>query len=122
MDIKAVYTQKVTENNEVEKDEKGNVVYDIAATCNGQTITADAFTSLVERLKEMTVSGSLGESQVPAGTPRWQMTLTTTGGQSRTLAAYPMDTFNDILAVDGVALQYLNAEAIQIALGELYPN
>ncbi len=122
LDIKAVYTQKVTENNEVEKDDKGNVVYDIAATCNGQTITADAFTSLVERLKEMTVSGSLGESQVPAGTPRWQMTLTTTGGQSRTLAAYPMDTFNDILAVDGVALQYLNAEAIQIALGELYPN
>ena len=40
---------------------------------------------------------------------------------TRTLAAYPKDTFSDVLTVDGVAMHYLNAEAIQIALGELYP-
>ena len=45
----------------------------------------------------------------------------TVGGATRTLAAYPMDAFSDVLTVDGVAMHYLNAEAIQIAMGELYP-
>jgi len=46
------------------------------------------------------------------------MTLTTTQGETRTLAAYPLDAFSDVLAVDGVALHYISKEALDIALGE----
>ncbi|MDD3214403.1 MAG: DUF4340 domain-containing protein, partial [Eubacteriales bacterium] len=121
-EVRATYTERVLANNDIETDSEGNTVYDVTVTLNGDTITTDAFNSLVERLKAMTVSGKLDAVQTPAGTPRWQMTLTTTGGASRTLAAYPKDAFNDVLAVDGVALYYLNAEAIQIALAEMYPD
>jgi len=122
VDVEAAYTQQVLDNNKVETDDSGNPVYDITVTKNGQPMTTEAFNALVERLKGMTVSGKLDTQETPSGTPRWQMTLTTTGGQTRTLAAYPRDTFTDVLAVDGVALQYMNAEALQIALGELYPQ
>lgn len=121
LDVRATYSERVKENNQIETDAQGNIVYDVSVTANGVAITADAFTSLVTRLKQMTVSGRLDEAVQPSGTPRWQMTLTTTGGATRTLAAYPLDAFSDMLVVDGVALHYLNAEAIQIALAELYP-
>lgn len=121
VEVRATYTEHVLANNDIETDSEGNTVYDVTVTLNGGETTTDAFDSLVERLKAMTVSGKLDGVQTPTGTPRWQMTLTTTGGVSRTLAAYPKDAFNDILAVDGVALYYLNSEAVQIALGEMYP-
>ena len=122
LDVRATYTEHVLENNQIEKDENGNTVYDMAVTANGTPITADAFSSLVERLKQMTVSGRLETTDPPTGAPRWQMTITTTGGATRTLAAYPMDAFSDVLTVDGVALHYISAEAIQIALAEMYPT
>lgn len=120
--VAATYTEHVLENNEIEIDEDGNTVYDIAVTSNGQSMTTDAFDALVTRLQQMTVSGKLEGAQEPGGTPLWQLTLTTTGGVTRTLAAYHKDTFSDLLAVDGVALFYMNTEAIRIALGELYPT
>ncbi len=122
LSVRAAYTERVQENNELETDTEGNVIYDVSVTANGTAITEDAFDSLVERLRQMTVSGTLAEPQTPSGTPRWQMTLTTTGGATRTLAAYPMDAFSDLLTVNGVAMHYLNSEALQIALGELYPD
>lgn len=120
--VRATYTEHMNENNQIETDAQGNTVYDVSVTANGVAITADAFSALVTRLKQMTVSGRLEEPQQPTGTPRWQLTLATTGGATRTLAAYPLDAFSDTLVVDGVALYYLNAEAIQIALAELYPS
>ena len=66
----------------------------------------------------MSVAGKLDAAAEPEGTARWQMTLTTTQGRSRTLAAYTMDAFQDVLAVDGVALCYISKEALEIALGE----
>lgn len=122
LEVKATYTEHVLENNQIETDVDGNVVYDVSVTANGESMTTDAFDALVARLKQMTVSGKLDEAVTIQGTPRWQMTITTVGGVSRTLAAYPLDTFSDILTVDGVPMHYLNAEAIQIALAELYPG
>jgi hypothetical protein len=118
LDFSASYTEQVLPNNELATDESGNVLYTQTVTMNGETITADAFNSLVERLGQMTVSGKLDSIGQPEGAPLWQMTLTTTQGISRTLAAYPMDAFQDVLAVDGVALHYISKEALDIALGE----
>ena len=121
LDVRAVYTEHMTDNNQIEKDENGNTVYDVSVTANGLPITADAFTALTGRLRQMTVSGRLDAGVSPTGAPRWQMTITTTGGVTRALAAYPLDAFSDVLTVDGVAMHYISAEAIQIALAELYP-
>lgn len=118
LDVRAEYSERVLPNNELETDENGNVVYVVDASLNGEPISAEAFDGLVERLKEMAVSGALETLSEPDGAPQWQMTLTTAQGKSRTLAAYPMDAFQDVLAVDGVAAHYISKEAPDIALGE----
>ena len=122
LDVRATYTEHVLENNQIETDENGNTIYDLSVTANGSPINTDAFDALVLRLAQMTVSGRLTGTEQATGAPRWQLTLTTTGGASRTLAAYPLDAFSDVLTVDGVAMHYISAEAIQIALAELYPT
>ena len=122
LDVRAEYTEHVLENNDIETDSDGNTVYDVSVTANGEAMTTDAFNTLVESLGQMTVSGRLSGQRQPEEAARWQMTLTTAGGLTRTLAAYPMDAFNDLLTVDGEALYYINSEAIRIALAELYPG
>ena len=118
LNFRAEYTEQVLPNNELETDEYGNVVYTVDVTLNGEPISADAFDALVERLKQMAVSGALETQSEPDGATQWQITLNTTQGKSRTLAAYPMDAFQDVLAVDGVAAHYISKEALDIALGE----
>ncbi len=121
LSILATYTERVLANNELETDSEGNTVYDVAITANGEPMTEDAFNTLTESLQEMTVSGTVSDAQLPEGSLLWQLTLTTVDGTMRTLTAYPMDAFSDMLAVDGVAKHYINGEALQIALGEWYP-
>lgn len=120
LDIRATRTERVQSNNQLETDIDGNVVYDTAVTANGAPIATEAFESLLARLRAMTVSGTLDEGWQPGDqAPRWQLTLTAVDGQTRALAAYPLDTFHDALTVDGVAVHTLYCEALDTALGEL---
>ncbi len=113
-------TERVLASNELETDADGNVVYDTAVTVNGAEIALEAYQAFAERLTELTVSGTLSAAFDPAGrTPSWQMTIAATDGQTRTLVAYPLDAFSDALVVDGVALHYLNNEALDALLGPL---
>ncbi|MEG2206542.1 MAG: DUF4340 domain-containing protein [Clostridia bacterium] len=122
LDIAVSRTERVLPNNQLETDEAGNPVYDIAILCNGQSMNADAFNGLCQRLAAMTIAGDLPAEWSPNGaTPRWQIALTTVGGTTRTLAAYPLDAFSDAIAVDGVARHYLHVEALDSALAELMP-
>ena len=118
LNLRAQYTEQVLPNNELETDEDGNVLYNVTVTANGQPASAESFLLLVQRLSRMTVSGNLDAMELPDGSPRWQLTLSTAQGKTRTLSAYAMDAFHDVLAVGGVALSYLNKEALDIALGE----
>jgi hypothetical protein len=122
LDVRATYTEHISEDDQTETDSDGNTVYDVTATADGEALSADSFNSLVQRLKEMTVSGKRSGNEPPSGNPLWTLTVTTADGAARTLAAYPQDAFNVLLAVDGVALHTLNDEAIRIALAELYPG
>ncbi len=118
LDFRAVYTENVLPNNELETDKNGNIVYTANITVNGDPITEDAYTELISRLQQMAVSGRLETQAVPNSVPLWQLILITDQGKTRTLTAYTMDSFSDILAVDGLALHYLSSEALGIALGE----
>jgi len=122
LDARATYTEHVLENNQIETDADGNTVYDVTATANGETITQDAFDTLVQNLAGMTVSGKLAEGAQPSGDTLWRVTITTADGTARTLAAYRLDAFSDLLTVDGAALYYIDSEALRIALGDLYPG
>lgn len=126
LELRKTKTEQVLPNNQLATDASGNLVYDVQVTLNGEVIPTDTFDSLVERLKAIQVSGEAGEEgqegqdfMAGAGTPRWQMSLTTQGGTTRTLAAYPMDAFFDAVAVDGVARHVLHGEALEIALADL---
>ncbi len=118
LEIRASYVENVLPNNELEYDEYGNIVYTTEVTANGEPVTVEAFEELVARLQQMSVSGTLDSETAPVGTPLWRMALETAQGENRRLAAYPMDAFNDVLAVDGVAVHYISKEALEIALGE----
>ena len=118
LDIRAAYTENVLPNNELETDEYGNIVYTTTVTINGSPVSAKAFDAFTVRLAQLSISGTLDTVTVPEGTPRWQMTITTALGKTRTLAAYPMDSFHDILAVNGTAIHYISNEALEIALGD----
>ncbi len=120
LDIRQQRTERVLPNNQLDTDELGNILYDTSYTRNGDPLSEEAFNTLVNKLKAMKVSGEAPEgTSITGSAPRWQLTLTTQAGAVRTLAAYPLDTFFDILAVDGVPLHTLQVESLDIALGDL---
>lgn len=120
LDIRQSRSERVLADNQLATDESGNTLYDVTITKNGQPMTEEAFAALVSRLKALKVSGNVEPGfDLGASTPRWQLSITTLSGLTRTLAAYPMDTFFDALAVDGVVKHSLQAESIQIALADL---
>ena len=122
LDAHAARVERVLPNNQLETDVDGNVLYDTTVTINGETATQEQYDALVSRLKSMKVSGSLPDGWSPDGkTPRWKLTLTTEGGQTRQITAYTLDAFSDALVVDGSALHYAYIEALNTALAEWMP-
>ena len=120
MEIHAQYTERVLPNNQLEVDEEGNIVYDITVLVDGEEWTLDGLDRLADRLYQTKASGLVPGNFVWQGTePRWTLEVTTVYGQTRTISGYAMDPFTDALLVDGVMLQYVHSEALQMALGEL---
>ncbi len=113
-------TERVLENNQLEVDADGNIVYDITATLDGESIPAVQAQTLTDRLATMGVSGLAPEGWSPQSQqPRWQLRLATEDGASRILTAYRLDAFSDALAVDGAIIHYCYVEALDTALGDL---
>ncbi len=122
LDLRRTKTERVLGNNQLATDADGNLLYDVQVTLNGESAPEETFDALVRRLQIMRVSGRADKEFVlPASAPRWQATLTTEGGATRTIAAYPKDEFFDAIAIDGVVKHYLQAEAIDMALADLLP-
>lgn len=119
LDFRATRTERVLPNNQLEMDAEGNTVYDVSVRLNESEISAEAFDGLLQRLSEMRVSGDIpSEFTVGTTAPRWQLTLTTLGGTTRVLKAYPLDTFTDALEVDGLIRHTIHVESLEIALAE----
>lgn len=114
-------TERVLENNKLELDADGNVVYDVTAQLDGNDIPTAQAQTLVDRLAAMGVSGSVDHWSPNGAQPRWQLKLTTEAGDSRMLTAYRLDAFSDALSVDGTILHYCYVEALDTALGDLIP-
>ena len=120
LDFRSVKTERVLPNNELDLDEDGNILYDVQTLYNGEPVSSEAFHTLARNLAAMEVLGPVEEESITSSrTPRWQMTLATEDGVTRTLAAYPISAFYDAIAVDGTIRHELHAESLQIALGDL---
>ena len=122
-ELRAVYTERVLPNHELETDENGNVRYDVSVTLNGSASTEEQLDELLSRLVSMAVNGNAPADFQPEGEPRWSITLTAKSGLIRRLEGYRLDLFTDALAVDGQVLHTIDAEAIEIATaGILVPE
>lgn len=123
MDIRITRTEQVLQNNELATDDNGNILYDTLITLNGESIPEAKYNQLLEGLQGLTASDDLDPSWLQTtASPRWRMTITTTGGTTRTILAYPLDAFSNALVVDGVAKHYIHVEALEIAIGEFLPD
>ncbi len=120
-DVQVTRTEHVMENNELETDSEGNVVYDTTVALNGAVQDEAFLDTLTNRLRAFTVSGSLPAGwAVPQGeAPRWRITLVTQGGTQRTIEGYRLDAFSDALVVDGSARHYAHEEAIDLVWADL---
>ena len=122
LDLKRQWVERVLENNQLDMDEQGNLLYDEVATQNGEPMSPEGFDSLVIRLQDMQTAGEVAAAfSLADRVPRWQLSLGTAGGSKRTIAAYPLDAFFDVVAVDGIVKHTLQAESLEAVLGDLAP-
>lgn len=116
--LKVDRSEQVLANNELATDAAGNILWDVAARLNGETITEEQLNAFLDQLNLLAVAGDLQEDFVPApdAVPRWTLVLQTDSGQERTLEAYRMDAFSDALFLNGVSRHYVHADAIDALL------
>ncbi len=115
LDIRVARTEVLGEDGFAQTDENGAVLYEQTATLGGEPIPMERVEQLLQRLKDLRVSGDLPADYAPStAAPRWVLRLTTQSGMTRTLAGYPLDALSDALEVDGVSRCYLQREAIDI--------
>ena len=119
-DLQITRSERVLPNNELETDAEGNVLYDTAVALNGGESTQELLDEVVSRLDALTVSADAPADWSPSGSPRWTMILETETGLVRTVEAWKMDLFTDVIAVDGVKLHCVHSEAIDVLTQGLF--
>ena len=121
LDFRQNLVEHALPDHPIDADEMHDSLNNATYTQNGEPMSGDAFEALVNRLKDMRSSGHIGESFVVGNaTPRWQMSITTFGGEVRTITAYPLNVFFDAIAVNGTVRHELRVESLETVLGELW--
>ena len=111
-DARAAYEVRMVEgltaNNQIATDEYGNTLYDCAVRRAGEAedMDAEAFLNWYIRLSTLAPDGELPAGYAPTGAPRARVTLTS-ASLTRTIELFPWDPLHDAVAVDGVALYYV---------------
>lgn len=100
-------TERVLENNALETDAQGSVLYDTTVTRNGEPMRLDAFAARLEALNAIRVGGRLPQGFTPGEAPAGTMVFTTRSGLTRTVTLAPYDALHNAVGVDGVYLFYL---------------
>ena len=103
--------ERVLANNELETDEYGSILYDIAVYRDGEAIDPDTFLTFYQALTQLTVSALLPDDYQLPDEPDALLTLTNEAGDvTRTVAYYPLDRVQEAVAIDGVALFSMDAD------------
>ena len=100
--------ERVQANNQFETDENGNILYDVQVTRDGAPCDATQFLYAYGQMTELAVTSPLPAGYAPTGDPAMVLTLAWEDG-ARELAFYPYDALHWAVAVNGVALFYVDA-------------
>lgn len=96
--------ERVLPNNDLETDENGNILYDLAVLRDGEKMDSDAFLTAYGELLSLRTADRLPAGYaLPETAP--SRTITVARSQSaREVAFYPLDALHEAVAVDGVAV------------------
>lgn len=119
VEIRVERTENVLENNELELDADGNLVYLTTVTVNGQEAPQEKLDVLLDSLNAFTVEGSIPANAGTEDEPRWRITLVTEEGDIRVLEGFRLDVFSDAVAVNGTMCHYVYDEAIDVLMAGL---
>ena len=114
IEVHVTHTERVLENNQLETDADGNLVYQTDVTVNGQAAPQELLDELLDRLNSFTVEGSIAAGAVVDTEPRWRITLVTDTGDTRVLEGFRLDVFSDAVSMDGVMQHYVYNGAINV--------
>lgn len=100
--------ERVQANNQFETDENGNILYDVQVTRDGEACDATQFLYAYGQMTELAATSPLPAGYAPTGDPAMVLTLAWEDG-ARELAFYPYDALHWAVAVNGVALFYVDS-------------
>lgn len=99
------FSERILPNNELERDENGNVIYDVNVSCNGQNTDSEAFAAAYGRLCALRMEDRLpADYSLSQEEPLLTVEITRNDGKQRTVTLLPLDALHDIVSVNGVAL------------------
>ncbi|MBR6571777.1 MAG: hypothetical protein IKK75_15120, partial [Clostridia bacterium] len=119
VEIQITRTESVLDNNELETDANGNLVYRTDVLRDGKPAPVELLDELMNRLNTFTVEGLIPADAVRNPEPHWRVTLVTDTGETRVLEGYQLDVFSDAVAVDGVLVHYVYKGAIDVLMSGL---
>ena len=99
------FSEHVLPNNELERDENGNVIYNVSVSSNGQSIDSEVFAAAYGRLCTLRMEDRLpSDYSLPQSEPLLTVEVIRNDGKQRTVTLWPLDALHDAVAVNGVAL------------------
>ena len=112
--------ESIAENNRIATDEYGQTLYDMAVrrADESEDMNAEAFAAWYTMLASLSGDGTLPEGFALSGESRATVTLTNSH-LTRTVSFYPYDALHDAIAVDGVALFYIQKERVDQILSTI---
>ncbi len=107
-----VFTESVLKNNEIEKDEYGNTVYNLSVFKNGSEYDEQAFITNYTELTKLQIDGRLPDNfNKSAEKASFSITLKYEGGE-RAIEFYPFDPLHSAVSIDGVFLHYISNDKL----------
>ena len=105
--------ESITENNQIATNEYGQTLYDMAVRRSGEAedMDAEAFADWYRSLAALSGDGTLPEGFVLSGESRAAITLKNSS-LTRRIDFYPFDSLHDAMAVDGIALFYIQKDRL----------
>ena len=112
--------ESIAENNQIATDEYGQTLYDMAVRRAGEPndMDAEAFAAWYTKLASLSGDGTLPENFALSGESRATVILANSH-LTRVIDFYPYDPLHDAMAVDGVALFYIQKERVDQILSTI---
>ena len=107
--------ESITDNNQIAKDEYGQVLYDAEIRRDGEKTDPASFLSWYEQWAALAPAGEVPDGYRTGGEAAVQVTLEN-DALRRTVAFYPYDALHSAMTVDGVCLYYVENTALNALL------